>query len=281
MENIIISNQEKFKEIKEKFQKEGLNKIHVLADFDKTLTQAFVEEKEIPSTISILRDGNYLTPDYADKAHQLYNKYHPLEIDPEISKEEKKKLMKEWWSSHYDLLIELGLNKKDIEEVIKSNRIKLREGFSELVEFLKENNIPLIIMSSTGLGEESISLKLKQEGLLYDNIYVVSNSLEWDKNGKIISVKEPIITCANKEETIIKSFPDIFRSVKDRKNIILLGDNLEDIGMIEGFDYDNLIKIGFLNKKEERLEYYKENFNVVILKDSSLNFVNDFLKKIK
>jgi HAD superfamily hydrolase (TIGR01544 family) len=189
--------------------------------------------------------------------------------------------MKEWWSSHYDLLIELGLNKKDIEEVIKSNRIKLREGFSELVEFLKENNIPLIIMSSTGLGEESISLKLKQEGLLYDNIYVVSNSLEWDKNGKIISVKEPIITCANKEETIIKSFPDIFRSVKDRKNIILLGDNLEDIGMIEGFDYDNLIKIGFLNKKEERLEYYKENFNVVILKDSSLNFVNDFLKKIK
>ncbi len=68
---------------------------------------------------------------------------------------------------------------------------------------------------------------------------------------------------------------------KNRKNIILLGDNLEDIGMVKGFNYDNLIKIGFLNENvEENLEQYKRNYDVIILNDSPLDYVSGLLKKM-
>ena len=73
----------------------------------------------------------------------------------------------------------------------------------------------------------------------------------------------------------------IFKKIKDRKNVLLLGDSLGDIGMITGFDYDNLIKIGFLNENvKENVEYYKRNYDAIILNDSSMDFINKLLKKI-
>ena len=89
-ENIIIVNSEKLEKVKKAILKAGAEKFHVLTDFDRTLTNAFVDGKSMVSFISILRDGNYLTPDYASKAHALYDKYHPIEIDPKIPFEEKK-----------------------------------------------------------------------------------------------------------------------------------------------------------------------------------------------
>jgi len=281
MENIIISDEKKFKEIEERFKEDGLNKIHILADFDKTLTKAFVDGEETPSIISVLRDGSYLTQDYAHRAQELYNKYHPIENDLNIPKEKKKRLMAEWWIAHFELLIKSGLNKKDIERVIKSNKIQFREGFLEFMDFLRENNIPLVIISSAGLGRESISQKLEQEKKFYDNIYIISNSFEWDESGKAIAIKQPIVHCANKDETLVQDFPDIFRAIKDRRNVILLGDSLDDIGMIGGLDYDNLIKIGFLNNRERnREDAYRSNYDVLILDDSSLDFINSFLNLV-
>jgi len=79
---------------------------------------------------------------------------------------------------------------------------------------------------------------------------------------------------------MVENFP-CFGVVKNRRNVLLLGDNLSDVGMIIGFDYDNLIKIGFLNEKvEENLEQYKQNYDVVILNDSSLDYVNRLLKEV-
>ncbi len=277
----MFSNKEKFEEIKKKFQKDGLDRIHILTDFDRTLIRAFVGGQEVPSVISVLRDGSYLTPDYASKAHELYNKYRPLEDNENISKEERKRLMHEWWSMHFKLLIKSGLDKKDIEKAVRSDNIRLRDEFSELADFLKDNGIPLVIMSSTGLGYESISQKLKDEEKLHNNIHIISNAFEWDDKGKAIAVKKPIVHSANKDETLVRSFPEIFGNIRDRKNVILLGDSLDDVGMVNGFDYDNLLKIVFLNEKtEKKKDIYKEFYDVLILNDSSLGFVYSFLKDI-
>ncbi len=279
-ENILISNPKKLEKTKKLISKGGAVKLHILADFDRTLTKAFVNGKNIPSLISILRDGNYLTPDYAKKANELYVKYHQIEINPRIPFEEKKKAMDEWWRTHFDLLIKSGLNKKDLERVVEAGKVEFRNGFYEFIDFLKKHNIPLVIMSSSGLGGDAISMYLENEGKLYDNVYIISNSYEWDKNGRAIAIKEPIIHTMNKDETAIQDFP-VFDAVKNRKNIILLGDNLEDIGMVKGFNYDNLIKIGFLNENvEENLEQYKRNYDVIILNDSPLDYVSGLLKKM-
>lgn len=278
--NILISNPTKLEDLKKSISEDRTEKLYVLADFDRTLTNSFVDGEKVPSLISILRDGNYLTSDYVQKAHDLYNKYYPIEIDPNIPIKEKKKAMNEWWTTHFDLLIKSGLDKKDIEDVVRSKKIKFRNGFSDFINILKENNIPLIIMSSCGLGSNAISMCLKQEGELYDNIHIISNLCEWDENGQAISFKKPIIHVMNKDETVIQNFP-AFEIIKNRKNVLLLGDSLGDIGMVEGLDYNHLIKIGFLDENvEKNLESFKANYDVLILNDSSMDYINELLREI-
>lgn len=280
MENVIVVDTKELEKSKKLISKNGAQKFHILSDFDRTLTAAFADGKSIPSLMSILRDGNYLTPDYAQKAQALYNKYHPIEIDQKIPLEEKKKAMYEWWTIHFDLLIKSGLNKRDIERVVESGKVKFRDGFPEFVNFLKAKNIPLVIMSSSGLGGDAIKMYFEREKLLCDNIYIVSNSYKWGKDGSAVSVKKPIIHAMNKDEASVKDFP-FFKKIKDRKNVLLLGDSLGDIGMITGFDYDNLIKIGFLNENvRENMKYYKHDYDAIILNDSSMDFINKLLKEI-
>ncbi len=277
---VIIKDKENFEKIKEKIAEEGINKLHVLSDFDRTLTYAYVNGEKVPSLISILRNGNYLTLDYAEKAHALFNRYHPIEIDPNIPLEEKKKAMHEWWKRHFDLLIKCGLTKKDIEDVVKSSKVKFREGALEFIDLLHKYDIPLVIISSSGLGKYALELFFKQYNRLYSNIYIISNEYIWDEKGKAIGIKEPIIHCMNKDETVLHQFP-FYDKIKNRKNVILLGDSTSDIGMIHGFEYKNLLKIGFLNEKvEEMIEEYKKYFDIIIPNDGPMNFVVDLMKSI-
>jgi 5'-nucleotidase len=278
--NIVISNPEKLEQIKKSISKGRAEDFFVLSDFDRTLTKAFVDGQNTPSVISILRDVNFLTPSYTEKAQAFYNKYRPIETDPKIKKEEKEKLMLEWWNAHFDLLINSGLNKKDLEKIVNSGKMKFREGFEGFSEFLNKKNIPLIIISSSGIGGEVISMFLKKVGKLYSNIQIVSNSYEWDEDGKAVAIKRPIIHAMNKNGELIKLLP-IFRDLEKRKNILLLGDSLDDIDMTKSLDYENLIKISFLNENiEECLDKYKAIYDIIALNDSPMFFVNNLLKEM-
>jgi len=280
-ENIVIANSEELEKIKKKFQEGGVKNLHILSDFERTLTYAFVEGEKVPSLISVLRSSeDYLGENYIRKAQALFDKYHPIEINPKIPIDEKKKAMEEWWMTHFNLLIKSGLNKRHLEKVVESGKIKLRKGAKEFSDLLHRYEIPLVIMSASGLGGDVISMFLEKEKKLYPNVYIISNSFKWDEKGRAIGVKKPIIHSMNKDETVIKNFP-FYKKLMKRKNVILLGDNLEDIGMIEGFDYDNLIRIGFLNENIEiNLSEYKKTYDILILHDSSLNFINALLKEI-
>jgi len=188
--------------------------------------------------------------------------------------------MHRWWTEHFDLLIRSGLNKKDIENAVYSGDVHIRDGLPEFFSMLHEHKIPVVIISSNGLGGDSISMYLEKENIAYDNIHIISNSYIWDEDGNAIGVKEPIIHVANKDETVIRETP-VFDLIKDRGNVILLGDSIEDIKMVKGIDYDNIIKIGFLNENQEKsLEAYKRDFDVVILNDSGMSYVNSLLGDI-
>ena len=281
LENIIVVDEKNLEKVKKRISEQGKEKFHVLADFDRTLTQTFVDGEKIPSIISELRKGDYISKEYAQKAQAFADKYHPIEFDPNISINEKKGKMHEWWTSHFDLLIKSGLNKSHIERIINEGKIRFREGAEEFLDFLYEKNVPLVILSSAGLGGDSISMFLEKYNKLYDNVHIISNSYEWDLKGNAIGFKKPIIHVMNKDETILKDFPEIFNRIKDRKNVLLLGDSLGDLGMVKGFDYNNLIKVGFLNDKvEENLKKYKENFEVIITNDGSFDYVNKMVKEI-
>ena len=277
IEDIVIRDKKDLEQKKQKIAEGDRDKLHVVSDFDRTLTKAYVDGKKIPSLISILRDENYLTADYPGKAHALFDKYHPIEIDPNVSLGEKQNAMHEWWTRHFQLLIKSGLNKKDIEKAIQSTNIQLRERSDNFLSFLSKQGIPLIILSSNGLGGDSIRMYLKRKNLLSDNIRVISNNFEWDKDGRAIGIEEPIIHSLNKSEASIKNYPD-FETIKDRKNVVLLGDGVGDTQMVQGFKAQNVIKIGFLNYDvEENLDRFRKAYDVVLPGDQSFDFVNGLL----
>lgn len=278
LKDVIIVNPENLEKIKKNILKEGKEKIHVLTDFDRTFTKGLVKGQKAHTVIAQIRQGKYLTLDYAKRAHALADKYYPIEIDPNIPKEEKSAKMVEWWTKHFELLVECGLNKDVMKEIVKTKTLKFRKGALEFLDFLYKHDIPLVMMSAAP--GDMIEMYLEQEGRLYDNIHIIADFYEFDKAGKAIKHKEPLIHSLNKKEIVVKGFP-IFDWIKDRKNVILIGDSLDDVGMIEGFEYDNLIKIGFLNYDvEEKLENYKYNYDVVIVNDSDMGFVNGLFREI-
>jgi|SRR3989344_744510 len=282
-EEVIFTDEKSLDGIKKRISEEGEDSFHVVADFDKTLTTLFLSNGErVNSLISILRNGNYLDEDYVKRAKDLFAIYHPIEVDQNYPLKEKKEKMYEWWYKHFELLGEKGLNieilRKCAEDIIKDELIKLRKGFRDFVKFLDKKNIPLIIISAS-IGD-LIKEYLKGMNLLSDDIYVISNELEYDSRGRFKKVKR-IVHVLNKDESSVKSFSAVYERVKDRKNVLLLGDGTGDVGMVEGFDYDNLIKVGFLNEDvEKNLDVYKKYFDVVLTGDQDFSYVNKLVEEM-
>lgn len=135
-------------------------------------------------------------------------------------------------------------------------------------------------MSASGLGVEAIKFYLQQQNCFFSNIHIISNEFVWDKEGFATSVKQPIIHSLNKDETLLKDFP-FYNMVADRKNVILLGDNPDDIDMVVGFPYENLLTIGFWNKPtSENQLVYEKSYDVLIKNDGSMTKVNEIIKQI-
>ena len=186
--------------------------------------------------------------------------------------------MSEWWNKAFGLMVSFKFSKDHLQKIVDIGEVEFREKADYFFEFLNNAKIPLVIMSASGVGE-AIKLIFAKNNFLFDNIFIISNSFKWSEQGLAIEPNQPIIHSLNKDETLIKDFPEIFAKIKDKKNIILLGDNPEDTGMALGFDYENIIKVGFLNEKtEQNLENYKKAFDMVILEDGNMNFINNLLK---
>ena len=80
---VIISNEASYTKKKNQIVDGGFEELHVVADFDRTLTKAFVNGEKTPSVISELRRKHYISEHYSKKATELAEFYHPIEIDPE------------------------------------------------------------------------------------------------------------------------------------------------------------------------------------------------------
>ena len=281
-QRVIISNQDKFEQIKANFIKDRLDLVHIITDFDGTLTKANYNETKRPSIISVLRDDeNYLGKEYTIKAHKEYDTYHPIEINNSLDINFRKQKMDEWWKVHLNLLIESKLKFEHIEKVANSGIIELKNNCKELLQFTNTNNIPVVIMSANAIGD-TISIYLDYNDCLFPNIHYITNHFKFDNNGFAIEYSLPIVHSLNKDETVVSDFPDVFKKIKTRKNVILIGDGDGDSKMSDGFEYNNIIKIGFLNSDlEEKLEYYKSIYDVVIIGDENIDFVLNFLKEIK
>ncbi len=279
MNDVIISNLIKYKELKDGLISGGIDEVCIISDFDRTITKAFLPNGEfVSSVVSVLRDENILSKAYEKKAGNLFEKYHPIEINPDLSFEEKSNEMETWWKKHFDLLVDSKLKKRDLKKVAGSNRILLRDGISALIKTIEENKIPLIIFSANVLGGDSMR-EIFANRKVRNSIKYISNECLWDEE-KLAGFKEPYIHAMNKSLTAMADGHDLLNSV-NRKNAILIGDSLSDVTMTDGMNFENILKIGFLNDKvDEMIEDYKKAYDVVIINDGSTDFILNLLENI-
>jgi cytosolic 5'-nucleotidase 3 len=258
---------------------EGPDKVHVLADFDGTLTKEYVGGKKLPSIVSVLREHpGYLSPEYQAAAKALSAHYKPLETDASLTLAERKSKMKEWWTKHNRLLIESGLTHDHLAQVANSGIIEFREGAATFLKLADELGIPVVVMSASGLGE-SIPLFCQRHKVDFDHLHFIINRFKWDKDGKAVGHTEPVIYVLNKDETVLPDFKDAYRDIQHRPNVLLLGNSPGDLDMAKGLKTQKLVTIGFLDAEEaERKPEFEKLFQHVVV--GGYDEINRILKKI-
>lgn len=281
MDSVMIVQRENYERQKQRLLLGGFSKLQIITDFDRTLTTNFHNGRKTASLISTLRESKILSTDYTLKAQALYDYYRPLEDDPTLDLVAKKSLMTEWWQRHFDLLIASGLKRSHIFQVVEQNLSCLRDGVSDFLQILARAKVPVTIFSASGLGISGLKHFFKRQGLLSDNLSFVANDFVWDEEGRAKEFLEPIIHTFNKSATMLSSF-GILDKVKNRNNVLLLGDSLGDVNMTAGLNHRAELKIAFLNDRIlESLPAYRDVYDALVLNDGNFDLPLGILREIE
>ena len=254
----------------------NLNKdnTYIVMDFDKTITSY-----DSSDSWDAAANPKFVEQGIRSDMDKLYKKYRSIEMDYTISKEEKLKQMEIWYSECMNLYYKYKLTKDQIEKSIQISNIKFRKGAKELLILAHNNKIPVIILSA-GIGN-SIKQFLEENNCLFnDTMYIISNFIEFDDNGKVIKFDDSkMIHTLNK--TMNGHLPEeLIYKVKDKQYKVLIGDLIEDIKMVNEKEKDTTLKIGILTKemeREENLKLYNEIFDVVLTDEEDLSIWGRFL----
>ncbi|XP_062302476.1 cytosolic 5'-nucleotidase 3-like [Osmerus eperlanus] len=274
--SVCMKDPQRVEEILLAMQKAGSNTLQVISDFDMTLTRFAYNGKRCPTCHNILDNSKLISEDCKEKLKELLHTYYPIEIDSTLSAEQKLPLMVEWWTKAHTLLIEQRIRKDWLAQVVQESEAKLRDGFQLFFDHLQEHSVPLLIFSA-GIGDV-LEEVIRQAGVFHPNVKVFSNYMDFDEAGILRAFKGELIHIYNKREGALLN-SDHFQELSHRHNILLLGDSLGDLNMADGVhNTENILKIGYLNDKvEERKQSYLNAFDIVLLKDETLEVANAIL----
>ena len=152
------------------------NNVYIALDFDRTITT-----KESQDSWGVV--GMFLGQEFNKEIDKLYQKYRPIELDYNITFKNKEKAMIEWYGRCMNLYYKYKLTKEKLEESVKKSKLIFRDGAKELFEKSNKENIQIIILSA-GIGNV-IEQFLKNNKINLDNIYIIRNFIEFDKDGKM------------------------------------------------------------------------------------------------
>lgn len=214
---------------------EGKGKLHLLADFDRTLTVGRNKIGKDTSSWEIL--ATYLPPKALAKQHKLYEKYRPMELSGKMTHEEAAN----WGHQVLSIFVENKINLKEIEKDFRQ-KTDIRPYTKVLFDFCYTFAIPTVILSA-GIGE---IIDLWAKTFQVSPTSVLATRLITDKNGKLIDWNRDIIHHLNKNEQGRKNLTKIN---KQRPNTILIGDALEDADMSNG--NENVLRIRVYNPRED------------------------------
>ncbi len=257
---------------KQKINNLNVNDLYIVSDFDRTITSY-----DSISSWGALCIYDKLPESFYREVEDSYNKYRPIELDLDLKYAEKSKEMQAWSQSSFQNIINHSFKKEWLEEIAdRHDFMEFRDGFVDFLKFTNQHNIPVIIISA-GIGD-IIKMFLDRNGCRFNNVFVVSNFFEY-KNGIVSGLERDIIHTLNKSQ--ITFTPKIQNVIQNREQILLFGDLIDDIYMINEDKHKNALKVGFLDGHQcddaDTLEEYRDNFDIVATKESNFTQIKELL----
>ena len=272
----------------------------ILTDFDYTISKRFNldSNEQLYSTYDFINYSKLGEKIKLNERNSELRKYYlPYETDTSIELNQRILIIKEWFIKALNLYMECKFTFKDLENMIeeglnKKNKFYFKDFFIEYFNKLIELDFPIIIVS--GGIKEIIDILFKKyikkyEELKKNNkIIILSNNFNYNNlSGEVESFDlENLIFTFNKSISVKNLIENKFKNIK---YIITLGDHLNDIDMVNDLNIsnENILYIGFINKKnniseEEKnnmINLYKKVYDINILNDSYL-YIIELLKKI-
>lgn len=277
-ENVHFRNQQELLEKLNKIIKDGHSNLQIVTDFDHTLTRHTLDNgKTVLTSFGMFRECPSVPQRYKDEDNRLAGIYKPIECDPVMSVEEKTKHMVDWYMAAHALLKSVKFPRNELMENAYKMIECFRVGVKDMMAWSQTQQVPVLVFSA-GLGE-SVVAALKAANFLLPHVKVVSNFLAMDDDDNIVGIKGEVIHTYNKNEAAIKN-TEYYEMVKERSNVILMGDNIGDAGMAEGMEHcDVIVKVGFLgHHAQSNLDNYLAKFDIVLVDESSMDVVNAILK---
>uniref|UniRef100_A0A667ZKN0 5'-nucleotidase n=1 Tax=Myripristis murdjan TaxID=586833 RepID=A0A667ZKN0_9TELE len=276
---VLMRERSKVEETIQAMQRAGAGSLQVISDFDMTLTRFAHNGMRVPTTHNILDNRLLINEDCTRRIRELLNTYYPIEIDASRTAEEKQPLMVEWWTKVHELLIQQKIRKDMLARAVKESSAMLREGYKVFFDRLAEHQVPLLIFSA-GIGD-ILEEVIRQNHVFHPNLHIISNYMDFDRTGVLQAFKGQLIHTFNKREGALLHAAHL-RELQGRPNVLLLGDSLGDLTMADGVSQpQNILTIGFLNDQvEERKESYVNSFDIVLVKDETMDVPNAVLSYI-
>lgn len=277
--SVCMKDPQRVQEVLEAMMRSGLNTLQVISDFDMTLTRFAFKGKRCPTCHNILDNSDLISDDCKVKLKELLNTYYPIEIDSSRSVDEKLPLMVEWWTKAHELLVEQKIKRDLLSVAVRESEAMLRDGYQLFFDRLHEHDVPLLIFSA-GIGDV-LEEVIRQAGVFHPNVNVFSNYMDFDESGVLRAFKGELIHIYNKREGALLNTGH-FQELRSRPNVLLIGDSLGDLTMADGVqNMENILKIGFLNDKvEERKQSYLDSYDIVLIKDETLDVPNALLRRL-
>lgn len=243
----------------------------ILIDFDKTMTTMDSDD-----SWTIIQNPNIMNPNLFIESSKLVDKYYPIEMDYNLSPEEKSSYMYDWYTQTLNLYYKYELTYDKLISCVKNGHIILRNGLKDFLYHSYQNNIPVVILSA-GIGNV-IEEALKLHGCLYDNITIISNFFSYENN-MILPFNNSIIHTCNKS---ILALPDnIKQQIQNKDYFLLFGDYIEDINMVSKEDLKKTLSFGFLEKNvETNFNVYQNAFDIVLTDNSSFYDISNIISNM-
>lgn len=247
------------------------DELHLVLDFDRTLTVALNPDDDGATTWQILM--RHLPTAGQDEYHRLYAQYRPLEISGDMDAA----TYTIWRDAVLDLFVQNKVSLLDIEKDFLDS-VNIRPGAVELLRICRQLRIPTVILSA-GV-KDVIDILLAAADVQAD--LVLSTQLLTDDAGKVIGWDpETVVNTMTKRESSLTAMSSIRR---ERPFCILVGDSLEDADMADGDA--NVLRVRVIDPRagerkplEQELAQTYERFDAAIT-DNSLQPIVEIIGQL-